>query len=60
MAEELNLSPNDKVLDLCCGQGGLTDYLGKAYLTIGIDTSTEAITAAQRTARKPENFIYDR
>ena len=57
LAKELKISAKDKVLDLCCGQGGLTDYLTKASLVIGIDTSAEAIAEAQKTARNTKTLF---
>ena len=47
LGKRLNLSSTDRVLDQCCGEGGLTDYLGSAKSVIGIDISAEAISQAR-------------
>jgi SAM-dependent methyltransferase len=44
------LGPGDTVLDLACGDGGLTDYLhGQKYLCV--DASPEMVAAAERRGR---------
>jgi len=44
------LQPEDTVLDLACGDGGLADYLpGLRY--VGVDASPEMVEAARRRGR---------
>ena len=48
---KLNIKPNDKVLDLCCGSGDLTSIIKKKYPTIdvfGVDFSSKMIEIAKR------------
>ncbi|HKC62128.1 MAG TPA: class I SAM-dependent methyltransferase [Pyrinomonadaceae bacterium] len=60
--EFLNLSSTDRVLDLGCGNGHITEYLhdltGASY--VGIDISEEAIKQARkRTWAKKERLIFN-
>ena len=51
LLSKLDLQPTDKVLDLCCGQGVMADYMKKASIVVGIDISREAINQAQRLSK---------
>ena len=53
LAARLKLQKTDLILDLCCGEGGLTDYLPDAGLVVGIDISQEAVSRAQLSAKHP-------
>lgn len=53
VARVARISPHDRVLDLCCGEGGLADYLGHAQAVLGVDISPSAIHAAQKSAHHP-------
>ena len=53
LSELMVINSKDRILDLCCGQGGTTDYLGQARFVVGIDISKNAIEIAQKTAKNP-------
>lgn len=49
----LNLSPEDKILDLCCGQGRHTlELTRRGYKAEGLDRSHYLISRAKTTAKK--------
>jgi SAM-dependent methyltransferase len=44
------LQPEDTLLDLACGDGGLADYL-REFAYAGVDASPDMVSAAQRRGR---------
>lgn len=50
LAERLDVSVEDSVLDLCCGEGGITDFLHGTGKIVGIDISEEAILQARASS----------
>lgn len=58
IANQLSLSPNDKVLDVCCGNGLITKQLSKKCLYItGVDISPVMIQLALKQ-NSGENIHY--
>jgi 2-polyprenyl-3-methyl-5-hydroxy-6-metoxy-1,4-benzoquinol methylase len=53
-----SLSPNARILDLCCGTGNLVSYLSnKGYDVTGIDRSEQMIMHAKANNSLKANFI---
>ena len=45
----LNLQPEDRILDVCCGNGLLTSYIAnKGYSITGVDLSEKLIENAKK------------
>lgn len=58
IANVAKIQAHDCVLDLCCGEGGLTDYLGAAQAVVGVDVSLAAVRAAEESVLHPKvNFV---
>jgi SAM-dependent methyltransferase len=52
LIEKLELKPNDRVLDQCCGTGTLSNHLSqKGYEVIGVDQATQYIIQATEEAK---------
>lgn len=61
LISELNLTGNERILDLGCGDGGITAQLAKLVpdgLVIGIDASRSMIDSAGKT-HKAQNVKFD-
>ncbi len=57
----IRFSPNERILDMCCGTGGATRAIAARASAdsqiIGIDLSSGQIDAARRSAR-PDNVVF--
>lgn len=60
IASQLNLHPEDALLDLCCGNGLITSHLAsKCRKVVGVDYSEPLIAVAQRDHQR-DNIQYVR
>lgn len=57
LVKMMRIKSYDRILDLCCGEGGTTDYISKAQLVVGIDISKKAIKRACKNA-KSSNTLF--
>src|SRR5579859_5056393 len=48
LVDALGINGSDKVLELCCGQGGTLNLMPKARLIVGVDKSSVSIEEAKR------------
>lgn len=60
----LNLGPNSKLLDLCCGKGRhLLEFLRRGIDVVGADSSEYMLSEYAKVAKsvdlRPKLFLYD-
>lgn len=48
LIERLEIGPGDRVLEICCGRGGLLSLAPTASMLCGVDVSSEALVEAKR------------
>lgn len=53
----LDLKPNDKLLDIACGNGVLAKNIPEGIKYIGVDSATDLIAMAKQDAKKEQEFV---